>query len=159
MKVLDIYNFISERMKFKPVTNAEWEQAQKDFAGKTYCEKINNPTFADIRKGNAVYVDSAGERNVYIVFDIKTLPLFLKSNLSRQAFDSNPETIMIRYDSTLKCCYRNVEPFKNRFPYKEYFEEVKIIGIYHTNINVDDMQSFEDLNKVWTALCEKINIQ
>ena len=139
MKVLNTYDFVSERMKFKPVTNAEWEQAQKDLAGKTYCEKINNPTFADIKKGNAVYVDREGERAVYIVFDIKTLPLFL---------------------NTQKCCYRNVEPFRNEFPYRERFDDVKIIGIYHTNINVDDMQSFEDLNKVWTALCEKIkNIQ
>jgi len=164
MKILRANDFISERMKINPITRAELDKAQKDFARKTrkiYCEKINNPTFADIRKGNGVYVDRNGECNVYIVFDIKTLPLFLKSYLSKIAFDNNPEIIMIRYDDdTQKCCYRNVEPFRNEFPYRERFDDVKIIGIYHTNINVDDMQSFEDLNREWTALCEKIkNIQ
>lgn len=160
MKVLNTYDLFSERMKFKPVTNAEWEQVHKDFVEKTYCTKINSPTFADIRKGNAVYVDSGGERTPYIVFDIKTLPLFLESYLSKKAFADNPETIMIRYNTdNQKCCYRTVKSFKNEFPYREHFDDVKIIGIYHTNIDVDDMQSFEDLNKKWTALCEKIEIQ
>ena len=156
MKVLKTTDFISERIKVQPITNAELDSAEKEMNA---FRIIDNPSFADIRKGNAVYVDSAGERTVYIVFDIKTLPLFLKSYLSKQAFDNNPETIMIRYgDSSQKCYYRNVKTFKNEFPYREGFDDVKIIGIYHANINVDDMQNFEDLNREYTALCEKIKI-
>jgi len=30
MKILNIYDFVSERMKIRPVTNAEWEQAMKE---------------------------------------------------------------------------------------------------------------------------------
>ena len=157
MKILRANDFVSERIQLQPITNSELKQAQKDLAEKTYCAKINKPTFADIRKGNTVYVETDKGCTAYIVFDIKTLPLFLKSYLSKIAFDNNPEIIMIRYDkSTQKCCYRNVEPFRNEFPYRENYDNVKIIGIYSTNINVDGMKTFEDLNRVWTALCEKI---
>ena len=49
MKVLDINNYISERIKVKPITNGEWSKISQDISkqienGKIFClEKVSNP--------------------------------------------------------------------------------------------------------------------
>jgi len=46
MKVLKIYDFVSERMKIKPVTNAEWEQVKTEIENtKIYIAAASSPAF------------------------------------------------------------------------------------------------------------------
>lgn len=71
MKILDTNQFISERMKIRPVTNAEWKQAEetavraedtrKNNVPKTYYTFIGNSKY--VAKWWVRYSDESGEHS------------------------------------------------------------------------------------------------
>jgi len=78
MKTLDINQFIAERVKVKPITNAEWDKAKHDVFrrmenGKIFhLQKVINPKKSNIRIGDFV-ITVEDSFNYYIIVDGKDI--------------------------------------------------------------------------------------
>ena len=160
MKILKTNNFISERIKVQPVTNAELNKAQNEMNN---FKKIENPTFDDIKEGRAVCVRTGDKETIYIVFDSTNLSNFIKTDATEHRMHIFDRPLFFaRYDIRFNdIVYDYPYCYEERFPYKntkisgyEYYCE--IVGIYDANINTTNIQSFQDFKNEWYSVCKKI---
>jgi len=158
MKILKTDRFVSERVKAKPITNAEWDVVKKEI---NMFRKINNPTFDDIKEGNVVCVAHEGNYYIYIVFDSMKLPPYFNSDIiDEDKYDGN--MILMRYNrKKSRYSYRTSDVYKENFPFAgDYHTKDRsfseITRIYDANINTADIIDCECLRREWEAACEKI---
>ena len=143
MKVLYTDQFVSERMKIRPVTNAEFDKA-KENAKHTTMENIRDseiiikPTYEDIcQEGNVVFVYDGNNTRSYVVMYDKEA-----SFISLTGFSAHLNT---RHGSIRRREYWTAERFKDNFP---YYYSAKIVAVYKANINTEDIKTDKDLEKV-----------
>lgn len=154
MKILKTDNFVSERVKVKAVTNAEWQDIQDKINN---FRKIENPSLEDIKEGNVVCIkDDMNTTHVYIVFNSMKLPWYFKNDITKNAqYPGN--MLMIRYDKSYNdYAFRQSVHFINNFPFDNHFDSVKITDIYDAKIDTMGIQHVEDLKREWETVCEKI---
>lgn len=154
MKILDINNLVSERVKIKPITNIEWEKIKNEICFK----KIDRPTARDIRPGTAVIIADHELRRVYIAFDVMSLTPHFYNNISEQ--DRKPDGIvLIRYNSNNTRCYFSyweLDGFITTFPVHDNFDEVMIADVYITDINTNNITDAKSLKREYDSICKKI---
>lgn len=150
MKILDINNFVSERVKVQPITNAELDSAEKEM--NTF-RKIDNPSFADIKPGMAVLCEinkkSGFKYNTaFIVFDSTKLPSFIMRRSLRQLrYDGN--MFLVRYDTldlTFNVSYLSLDDFKENFPCNR-LRDVEILSVYDARIDTMAIKTLDDLKR------------
>jgi len=143
MKILDTSQFVSERMKIRPVTNAEFDKAKENAKHTTMenirdSETIIKPTYEDIcQEGNVVFVYDGNNTRSYVVMHDKE-----DSSISLTGFSAHLNT---RYGSIRRREYWIAERFKNDFP---YYYSAKIVAVYKANINTEDIKTDDDLKNV-----------
>ena len=114
MKVLNTYDFVSERVKVQPITNAELDKAQNEMMS---FRKIENPTAEDVKAGMAVSVqDSKGNNIIYSVFDSTSLPPYFSDIAKEYKFAGNLVLIRYYHSKPNDFSYRSFEFFKKMFP-------------------------------------------
>jgi len=153
MKILDINNLVSERVKIKPITNIEWEKIKDEICFR----KIDKPTARDIRPGTAVIIADNELYCVYIAFDVMSLTPHFYNNIYEQ--DRKPGSIvLIRYNSNTRCyfSYWKFDDFITTFPVHDNFDEVMIAEVYITDINTNNITDAKSLKKEYDSICEKI---
>jgi len=143
MKILDTSQFVSERMKIRPVTNAEFDKAKENAKHTTMenirdSETIIKPTYEDIcQEGNVVFVYDGNNIRSFVVMHDKE-----DSSISLTGFSAHLNT---RYGSIRRREYWIAERFKNDFP---YYYSAKIVAVYKANINTEDIKTDDDLKNV-----------
>lgn len=154
MKILKTDSFVSERVKVKPITNAEWQQVKDEITG---FRKIDNPTFDDIIEGNVVCCDYNQNNYAYIVFDYMKLPAFIESDAPTY-YKPNGQMLLVRHNKFgggRPLSYRSSYNFKEKFPYSR-LDNTKITDIYDAKIKIADIQNINNFKQVYDSICEKI---
>ena len=150
MKILKTDSFVSERIKVKPITNAELDVAEKEMNA---FRKIENPTFADIKPGMAVLCEVTRKsglkyNDAFIVFDSTKLPSFIMRRSLRQLrYDGN--MFLVKYDTldlTFNVSYLSLDDFKENFPYNR-LRDVEILGVYDARIDTMAIKTLDDLKR------------
>lgn len=158
MKTLKTASFVSERVKVKPVTNAEWEQIKKDIEEPGGFRKIKNPSANDIRQGMTVCVDeNTSALQWYIVFDGGNLPKWVDDYITK--IDKCPGRLLfIHYDkfSSHNYAYWRFSSFEKGFPYHFLYPDTKIVGVYDTKINTMNIKTTKELLDVLNDIQAKI---
>jgi len=130
MKILDTNKFISERVKVKPVTNAEWDKARQQalFNDKTIaCGTIvmfDNKSFG-------VYVDETVLKDIKIQFG------FLHLNVDDKFY-------VVIIPEVKKAGYANVTVFDQNL--NTYIKGWNIIRIYKDPLTKDELKSLDEKN-------------
>jgi len=163
MKTLKTNSFLSERVKIKPITNAELDKARQEM-----CRfiKIENPTYNDIKEGRIVCTmvcdklySTFNEKRIYIVFNPMKLPSYcheIEIDTKGECKEHEGNMIFLCYNCTdNRISYGNSYMYENNFPFNKW-HDVRITAIYDTNINIMNITSVDDFKKVYGEVCEKI---
>ena len=157
MKILRANDFISERIKLQPITNAELDRAKKEINA---FRIIDNPKFDDIKPGMAalceIVIPSHSFTTTYIVFDSTQLPPFLMEVVNKKyQYDGN--LLLIKYDTlglTFAVAYLSLDDFRKNFPYNS--RKIQILNVYDAKINTLAIEDVEDLKKELVKLNKNI---
>ena len=145
MKILDINNFISERVKIKPITNAELEQAKKNI------EKLKDLSFTKdcITCGRI------------IMFRDKTLGVYLNGDIAKEIADffhlgrpyEGKYFLCVRDEINCTCTYVCLSNYDGNLHHDRNNDEVDIIRIYTDPLTIDEIKTLEN-NKFYPILLD-----
>lgn len=138
MNILQLNDFVSERMKVKPVTNAEWEKAQKEYKNLKNLPFTKDLSFTkDSITCGTIVMFSDGTLGVYMDGAIShTISVFFGKNRHGKAFYLTIPNATRIDSSTLL----DSDNFTNDLKL-HINKELYIIRIYNNAITLDEMKS------------------
>lgn len=145
MKILKTYDFISERMKFKPVTNTEWEQAKKDI------ENLKNLSFTkDCITCGTIVMFRDKTFGVYVDGDIaKEIREHFRIFEARTSFflcSTSKDDINFTY-----CSFAKIDDKL----FHRLLADIDIVRIYENPLTIDEIKSFEtNFKQAYTNLVD-----
>ena len=119
MTVLNICDFISERIKLQPITNAELDKAQKEFDERTPFGLTKNDLVGAIQTYPMGIV-------VRMIEETMAQRRYLKENEIVKTLQTQPSAAFAWHETKEGCTFwRNIIMFKNFDSFFEYFPEYK----------------------------------
>jgi len=153
MKILDIDSFIVERMRFRPVTNAEWDKIRKETLAVLPLKYENI-----LVPGNVLTIEINEKCNLdYIVIPIDDINPFFNKKEHELYDDLGISNILVNYNlgnniKPVEYFARYESSFMSDFPNaNRNWYDYKIIKIRGT-IKEDDfhnMKAIDDLKKIY----------
>lgn len=147
---MNIFNqYINERVKVKPITNAELDKVKQDIENMNKLIEIDNPVFDDIcTSGNVVEIVSGADNTHHGI----VIPPSIANRFINRYPHKCPMILTLQYETSAS--YWTTDWFQMRFPYSPN-NSTKIMKVYSTNIDVNKL---EDLHDVW-EIYKKFNLQ
>ena len=132
MKILDTNQFISERIKVQPITNAELDKAKNEFEAPPQLVSFSSiKSINDIKPGWLVAMhrcDDGYDRFVAVCVPYEFAPTAIK-NYAKAHYDVQNVFIHIDITNNNQVAFFADTDFKDTFPYTE-FRHYVIDGIY-----------------------------
>jgi len=152
MKILNINQYIKEKMKIMPITNDEFDKA----GGFHYeMDEVKNIKYNDLLDtGNIICIESSGTTTKqYHGITMKISDIDRISGLKNHESDEY-EYVIATLDKKDTLSYWNCEYFKSKFPYNKLFTnlgKIYISKIFNTNIDVSKLTK-EKIKEIYKEL-------
>lgn len=148
MNIFNTNQYINERVKIKPITNAELDKVKQDIENMNKLIEIDNPVFDDIcTSGNVVEIVGGTDGTHH--------GIVIPPNVAKRFFDSyRSEPIILTAHNETSASYWTTSWFKTEFPLA-YNAVTKIEKVYSTNIDVNKLK---DPHDVW-EIYKRFNLQ
>lgn len=145
MNILQLNDFISERMKVKPVTNVEWENVQKEY------KNLKDLSFTKdcITCGTIV------------MFRDETFGVYVDGDIAKEMrehfriFNAGTRFFLCSmYKNDIRVTYCNFDSINDKlFHYR--VTDVDIVRIYENPLTIDEIKSFEtNFTQAYTNLVD-----
>jgi len=146
MKILNLKDFLSEKMKIIPISNDELDNVQEYDPSEIIMHEIKNPSYEDILvPGNVVYTSERSCENIYICWGKYN---YEKSKNIINFVFANNKYVMIccSYDDTHR--YINCSAYQYSFPKNNNDIIFNILSVYKTNIDISKIKTRKELDKI-----------
>jgi len=124
MKVLNTYDFVAERMKIRPVTNAEWEKAKEDMMPITMPVKLDLSTIKSVDDLQLGWLLQMDDNKIRIVIALEyATKIFLKENIKCK-------WCFVRLNSSNEPMYVPSDSYGHHFPEHYMHPKFNIKAVY-----------------------------
>ena len=141
--------YINERVKIKPITNAELDKVKQEIEKMNKFIEIDNPVFDDIcTSGNIVEIVRIGDNTHH--------GIVIPPNVTNRLFNNYPvdSPVILTAQNETSYSYWTTSWFSTKFPLA-YNGGAKIEKVYSTNIDVNKLKDSHD---VW-EIYKRFNLQ